>query len=1257
MKTQNYFKSKHLLIFIVSLLLLFPFQELFAQDWVTYVKDQTKGKENNFYAVQKAFNDYWKDKTPSKGIGYKQFRRWEWYWEQRVNANGSFPPNDIVVKEWSKYLDQQVDSPQTPGSTGNWTPKGPNSSEGGYAGIGRINCIAFHPTNFNTFWVGTPAGGLWKTTNFGSTWTTVTDNMPVLGVSDIAINPTNPNIMYIATGDGDGGSLSGCTGSPEGDTKSIGVLKSIDGGQTWNQTGMNWSVTEAKLIRRLIINPSDPNTLYAAASDGIWKTTNSGTTWTNIFLSNPVTYFMDIEFKPGDPNTIYASTYTLYGNAEIKISYDGGTTWYTTSLVDDIIRIDLAVSASFPNLIEGICANTNGAFAGWVESSDSFNNYSWYAAELGTGNLLSGSYPLTTNTTTGQGSYDLAYAINPTNSNERYLGGIVTYKTTDGWNSNLNLANFWAGAPNGNPGVPIVHADKHFLTFHPLNPAYLFECNDGGLYWTNNGGTTWNDISNGLQISQIYRIGNSVSDAQDIICGLQDNGSKEYYSGTWYDVTGGDGMECAIDPANGYIMYASYVNGTLYRTMDGWGSKITISNNLPGGQQPGAWVTPYILDPNNPQTIYAGYNDVYKSTNRGDSWTQISSGITQGYSLRSLAVAPSNSQYIYAAKFSAIYKTINGGGSWIDITTGLPPYPARISYIAVSPTDPNTVFVSMSGYVFGNKVFKSTNGGSSWSNISGSLPDLPVNCIVYQTGSNEGLYIGTDVGVYYKNAAMSDWIYFSTGLPNVVVTELEIHYGSGKLRAATFGRGLWESDLWVATSFQITTVSNPTNGGTTSGGGTFNQGAQCTVNATANPSWNFINWTENGNVVSTSASYSFAVTGNSTLTANFTQQQTYNITTASNPVAGGSTAGGGAFTSGQQCTVTATANTGYNFTNWTENGNVVSTSAAYSFAVTANRSLVANFTQQQFTVTTSANPSIGGTTSGGGTFNYGTTVTVIASANANWLFTNWTENGNIVSTNASYSFALTANRVLVANFAEQGVQYTITANANPNIGGYTTGAGSYNSGSQATVNAIANIGWVFLNWTEYGSQVSTNPSYSFTVNGNRDLTANFQQQFTIIASVTPANAGYTSGGGTYTSGQVATVQAYANPGFAFYRWNENGSPVSSTASYSFTVNSNRTLVASFLSTVGINEQDTPGISVFPNPANDLLTLEVKQGYDYSIETIEIINPAGQTVIKIKQNLLTEQTQIDISQLTDGIYILKLKMQNGSYKTFRVIVKK
>ena len=1256
MKNITVISRVQLVVIAITLMIVFPLSALHAQDWRTYVNEQTKGHENNFYAVQKAFNDFWKDKTPEKGVGYKQFRRWEWYWEQRINADGSFPPNDVVVKEWNKYIDSHGDNLQATGSTGNWTAKGPNTSIGGYAGLGRTNCIAFHPTDFNTFWVGTPAGGLWKTTNFGATWTTNTDNMPVLGVSDIAINPTNPNIMYIATGDGDGGSLSACTGSPNGDTKSIGILKSTDGGNTWNATGMNWSVTDAKLIRRLIINPNDPNILYAAASDGIWKTTNGGIAWVNIFETNPVSYFMDIEFKPGSPNTLYASTYTWDGNAEVKMTNDAGTTWFTTNLVDDIIRIDLAISPASPDLVEGICANTNGAFAGWVESTNSFTNYTWYAAVLGTGNLLSGEWPKTATSTTGQGSYDLAYAMNPTNSNERWLGGVVTYKTNDGWNGNSNLVSFWAPG-NGNPGVPVVHADKHFIAYHPLNPSYIFECNDGGLYWTNNGGTSWNDITNGLQISQIYRIGNSSSDSEDIMCGLQDNGSKEYYLGGWYDVTGGDGMECIIDPVNGNIVYSSYVNGEIYRTLDGWGNYITISENLPGGQQAGSWVTPYILDPNNPEIIYAGYADVYKSANRGNSWVQISNNLFLYDNLTSLVVAPSNSQFIYTSDFWHLYKTTNGGNSWTEITSGLPTEPARITYLAVSPTDPNTIFATFSGYAFGYKVFKSTNGGSTWSNISGTLPNLPVNCIVYQTGSNEGLYIGTDVGVYYKNATMSDWVYFSTNLPNVVVTELEIHYGSGKLRAATFGRGLWESDLYVATNSEITTNSNPTNGGTTSGGGTFVSGAQCTVSATANPSWTFVNWTENGNVVSSATSYTFSVNGDRTLTANFTQQQTYNIVTSANPTIGGTTTGGGTFTSGQQCTLVATTNTGYDFTNWTENGNIVSTASTYSFAVTANRTLVANFSIQQFTVTTIANPTSGGTTSGGGTFVYGTTITVVASANSSWIFNNWSENGNIVSTNPSYSFSLSTNRNLVGNFTQQGVQYTITATANPTNGGYTNGGGAYNTGVQATVNAFNNSGWAFFNWTEYGSQVSTSPTYTFTVSANRDLTANFLQQYIITATATPTNAGYTSGGGSFTSGQIATVQAFANQNYAFYRWMENGNVVSSLPSYSFTVTGNRNLTAVFLSTVGLNEQLATGIAIYPNPAQDLLTVEIMKGYSYNFNSLEIVNATGQLVLKLNENISSNKTNIDVGNLTNGVYFLKINMENGNQKTFRFLIKK
>jgi len=1062
---------------------------------------------------------------------------------------------------------------KAPASAGNWTPKGPSTSDGGYAGIGRINCMAFHPTNENIFWVGTPSGGLWKTTNFGATWTTVTDNLPVLGVSDIAINPANPNIMYIATGDGDGGSLWGCTGSPGGDTQSIGILKSTDGGANWSSTSMNWDVQEVKFIRRLIINPVNPNILYAAASDGIWKTTDAGSSWINVF---PDFYFMDIEFKPGDPNTIYASTFDYNGDAEVKISFNGGNNWYTSEIDDNVLRINLEVSPATPGLVEGMCSNTSGALAGFIESTDSFSTYNWRTATPGTGNYLSSSWPLTSTTTTGQGWYDLAYSINPLNSDERWLGGVVTYVTYNAWNSDNYLASFWAPG-NGNPGVPVVHADKHFFTFHPLNPSYFFDCNDGGIYYTDNGGATWNDISNGLQISQIYRIGNSATIPEDIMCGLQDNGTKEYFNGNWIDGTGGDGMECAIDPVNALIEYSSYVYGEIYRTLDGWNNYTTISANLPGGQQTGAWVTPYVIDPNNPQTLYAGYHDVYKTTDRGNSWTKLSNNLSQEGTLKSIAIAPGNSQYIYAADFWFAYKSTNGGSSWSTISNK--PTNGNISYIAVSPTEANTIYIAISGYYTGEKVFKSTNGGASWTNISGSLPNLPVNCIVYEDGSNEGLYIGTDVGVYYKNATMSDWTYFSTGLPNVVVTELDIQYSSSLIRAGSFGRGLWESPLYVASNYQIATSANPANGGTTTGGGSYTEGTQCTVTGTAAANWNFTNWTENGNVVSNTASYTFIVTANRTLVANFTQQPSYIITTSANPTNGGTTTGAGTYNNGQQCTVTATPTTNYNFVNWTEGGNVVSTSAAYSFTVNANRTLTANFSLQQFTVTTASNPTNGGSTSGGGTFSYGATVIVNASASANWNFTSWTENGNVVSNSASYSFIISANRTLVANFTQQPT-YTITTNANPANGGATAGGGTYTNGQQCTVTASPANGYNFINWTEGGNVVSTSAAYSFTVNANRTLTANFSiQQFYITTTPNPANGGSTNGGGTFNYGTTVTVNATANANWFFTNWTENGNIVSNSASYSFIITANRTLVANF------TQQPTYTITTITNPAN------------------------------------------------------------------------
>ena len=366
-------------------------------------------------------------------------------------------------------------------------------------------------------------------------------------------------------------------------------------------------------------------------------------------------------------------------------------------------------------------------------------------------------------------------------------------------------------------------------------------------------------------------------------------------------------------------------------------------------------------------------------------------------------------------------------------------------------------------------------------------------------------------------------------------------------------------------SYSITVSANPTNGGTVTGGGTYQQGQSCTVTATANSGFTFTNWTENGNVVSTQASYTFNVTGNRTLVANFqAQPQTFTISVSANPSNGGTVTGGGTYQQGQQCTVTATPATGFTFLRWTENGTQVSTNASYTFTVTGNRTLVAQFqaVPQNYNISVSANPSNGGTVSGGGTYQQGQSCTVHATANTGYTFTNWTENGNVVSTNANYTFTVTGNRTLVANFTQQ--QFTITATANPTNGGTVTGSGTYTYGQSCTLSASPATGYTFVNWTKNGIQVSTMANYTFTVTESATYQANFQlQSFTITANANPTEGGSVSGAGTYNYNQSCTLIATANEGYDFVNWTENGNVVSNEAAYTFIVTGSRSLTANF----------------------------------------------------------------------------------------------
>jgi photosystem II stability/assembly factor-like uncharacterized protein len=890
-----------------------------AQKWIEAVRSQ----HPTLQEVQTAFYDYWRGKTIEKGQGYKQFKRWEWLMSTRLMPDGKLPSSDITIRNYNDYLQTRSAGTNRLTATPNWIFSGPTTSPGQNNGLGRVNCIGFHPTDVNTFWVGTPAGGLWKTTNGGASWTTVTDNLPVLGVSDIAIDPTNPNTMYIATGDGDGAiSLN----DYPGDTKSIGILKSTDGGVTWNTTGLSWSVTQLRLIRRLIINPTNPQILVAATSNGIYRTTNGGANWTQAQTG----YFMDVEFKPGDPNTVYAaSNGSSTSNAQIYRSVNGGASWTSVISLPNVQRMNIAVTPSSPGLVDVLCCNFNGGLAGLWYSNNSGASFSQYFTSNNSNNLLHNSY--NASGAGGQGDYDLAYALSPTNANEIWLGGINLWKSTNG-GTNWNLATMWAPPhPSQNPtSVPVTHADKHFLAFHPLAPGTLFDCNDGGLYKTTNGGNTWTDLSNGLGISQLYRIGTSATIANNVIMGLQDNGTKELYNNSFFERTGGDGMECIIDYTNPNIEYASSQYGDIYKSTDGGDSFDSIvGSGGTGVNIKGPWITPYVMHPTNNSTLLVGKSQVYRSTNGGTNWSQL--GILSGADgfIFSLAYAPSNPQIIYASTATQIYKTSNGGVSW-TLLNGLASPTAPNTYIAVHPTNPNLLYVTIGGYTANDKVWtvSSTNAPTTnWQNISGSLPNVPVNCIVYQNGTNGGVYIGTDVGVFYRDASSTDWTEFNSGLPRVIVTELEISYNNNKLWAATFGRGLWSSNLCYI---------NATAGGAT----TFCEGGSVTLSSTAT-SGN--QWYRNGTLIAgaTNPTYNASTAGNyavlstswgacSTILSN-----TITVTTLARPAASITSSGPTTFCTGSNVVLQANSATGLTY-QWSNNGTPIS--GATSSSYTANTS-------------------------------------------------------------------------------------------------------------------------------------------------------------------------------------------------------------------------------------------------------------------------------------------------------------------------------
>jgi len=773
----------------------------------------------NFFDIQKQADEYYSNHPPkdddNDGDGnFVKYQRWKEFWESRLNPDGTFPREDLVWKEWKSYL-KSHSTQKAPEAHSNWKCIGPFGPppywQGTQAsGDGRALCIAFHPTQHNTFWIGTPAGGLWKTTDGGKTWLPQTDSLPVLGVSSIAIAPNNPNIIYIATGDGDMGSFSLTEGmNKTGDTRSIGIMKSKDGGITWDSTGMNWSVTQQKLIRQIVLCPNKPDTILVAASDGIYKSVDSGRIFTNVEAG----YFIDIAYNTSNPQHVYATSYDQGGNAQLFRSDDGGDTWTQVTSFNGYSRIKLGVFQTNGAYIDALCANaSSGNFGGLYRSTDSGYTfsllYSSHNANL-LGRVYNGSDSI------GQGWFDLSYAASPVNPNYIFLGGINVWRSTDSGHSWINKTMPYSGS--GNPhNVAVIHTDYHDIVFDPDSTNVVFACNDGGLYKSEDSGISWTNLTYGIAIGEMYRVSVSQTDSTVSLVGLRDNGAlKLSANGEWSVAHIYDGADCLIDYTDTNNMFVSIASGAgsgfIYSSNDAFNSNdVDISANILGGQQTGPVVTSIVMNPLDPKTIYTGYTDVYESNNRGAAWYPLSSNLTGGsaYYLHTVVIAPNDTNTIYAAKPYGIYYTSNHGTSWSNITGTLPLNPNTITCIAVSSGNPQLVWVTIGGFSAGEKVYMSTNAGTSWINISGSLPNIPIDCIIHQNNSNGVLYVGTDMGVFYRDSTLSDWQLFSNNMPSVIVAGLDIQYSSGILRAATFGRGLWQTKLATLINSGTTQINN-----------------------------------------------------------------------------------------------------------------------------------------------------------------------------------------------------------------------------------------------------------------------------------------------------------------------------------------------------------------------------------------------------------------------------------------------------------------
>jgi photosystem II stability/assembly factor-like uncharacterized protein len=643
---------------------------------------------------------------------------------------------------------------------------------------GRVSKIAIHPSNRDTWYVSTAGGGVWKTTNAGASWVPLTESECVLHMGAVAIDPVDPSIVYAGTGELNTSSF-GC-----------GVLRTANGGSNW--TTFTSSAMTSTLGVHIPVGSIhiDPVTAGSAASTtvlmgtiwGVFRSTNSGVTWTRVLPTGATARADNVVQHPGNPDVLYTGL-GLGSQAGVYRSGDKGVSWSMLPFppgmsASSIYRLALATSPADPQkvwvFVAGLGSNNAYNLIGGYVWNDATSQ--WTTLDV-SGVYISG---ISRGDFGGQAWYDFVLGVDPSDASRIFVGGVRLFRSTNGGNSWQRIA-------------MEIHVDWHALAFDPVDSRRMIGGNDGGVFLSLDGGDTWTSRNYGLAITQYYPgIALHPTNAANVVGGSQDNGSHQYFGmPVWQGITGGDGGYAAFNHQNPAIIWTTCQWGPcIFRknpTSGIWSSR---SNGISFSDR-AQFIPPLVMDPTTATTLYFGTQKLYRTTDDGVSWIALANGLDLSKGSGTItAIAPSRSQplTVYVGlSDGSVRVTHDGGTTFNPIGTGFPN--VFVTDIAVDPQNPLVAWVVTS--TFGTPhVFKTTDGGASWGPVAGTLPDIPVFAIAYVPSENV-LIIGTQLGVYQSGDGGATWSAGPAGIPMLPVRDLAYNATTNVVVAATHGRGMF----------------------------------------------------------------------------------------------------------------------------------------------------------------------------------------------------------------------------------------------------------------------------------------------------------------------------------------------------------------------------------------------------------------------------------------------------------------------------------